>query len=72
MKRKTDTYTKISSKLVNLRDIAGNAEEEEEEEEEEEANTGQRGITVLLHWSTENGQACVVYRNGTCVLLYSE
>ena len=32
----TVAYAKISPKLVNPRDIAGNAEEEEEEEEQEE------------------------------------
>ena len=29
---KTVTYAKISPKMVNLRDVAGNAEEEEEEQ----------------------------------------
>ena len=33
-KKKAVTYAKISPKMVNLRDLAGNAEEEEEEEEE--------------------------------------
>ena len=32
------TYAKISRKLVNPRDIAGNAEKEEEEEEEEDTS----------------------------------
>ena len=34
--RKTIIYAKISPKMVNPRDIAGNAEEEEEDEEEED------------------------------------
>ena len=34
--KKNVTYTKISPKMMNLRDIAWNAEEAEEEEEEEE------------------------------------
>ena len=33
---KTVTYAQISPKMVNPRDIAGNAEQEKEEEEDEE------------------------------------
>ena len=33
-KKSTVTYAKISPKVVNPRDVSGNAEEEEEEEEE--------------------------------------
>ena len=59
---KTVTCAKISPKMVNPRDVAGNTEEEEEEEEEAVQHTDSSNITctdafskaVLLHSTKHN------------------
>ena len=59
---KTVTYAKISPKLVNPRDIAGNAEEEEEDEEKEEEEEEEEAMSIVAQKTNIPQHSCLVVK----------